>query len=126
MNVTRSVEIERHEVQGVLESVKTAMKRQNEHNQHVMGSLHAGQQRLVSDIADQNQTQSEKIRVVEQNLAKLDSRVNLNTVEMNRCMDDHISSIKRHLSSNDQAVRLVTDMMGGSLLNKSKAERDFS
>jgi len=109
--VQQSVENERQQVQQVLDTVKSAMRKQNEQNQQCMQTLHSSQQRLVSQIAENAQSSTEKLRFLEQNVAKLDSSLNLKTQEMSRGLSDHVSSIKRHLDANDQAVRLVTDMM---------------
>jgi len=35
----------------------------------------------------------------------------MKTEEMARGLEDHVGSIKRHLDANDQALRLVTDMI---------------
>ena len=119
VNVTRSVEAERREVQQVLDSVKDAMRRQNEQNQHVMQTLHSGQQRLASQVSDNMQVQGDKHRFLEQAVGKLESAFNLKTSEMARGLDDHVKTIKRHLDANDQAVRMVTDMMTSSLAGRT-------
>lgn len=38
---------------------------------------------------------------------------------MSRGLEDHVSSIKRHLDANDQAVKLVTDMMTNTLAGRT-------
>ncbi len=117
VNVNRSVDAQRGEVQAVLTSVKGAMKRQSEQQSSLITSLHNGQQRLSSQITDNLQTTGSKIRFLEQLVAKLESGVALKTGEMSRALEDHVSSIKRHLDANDQSVRMVTDFVGGALAN---------
>jgi chromosome segregation ATPase len=114
-NVTGSVEAERKEVQAVLASVKSAMARNSEQNQSVMQSLHAGQQRLQGQISDLAQTSSDKFRHVETAVTTLESGFGLKTNELGRAIEDHVGNLKRHLDANDQAVRLVTDMMSSAL-----------
>mmetsp|Transcript_20260 Transcript_20260/g.37815 ORF Transcript_20260/g.37815 Transcript_20260/m.37815 type:complete len:419 (+) Transcript_20260:168-1424(+) len=119
VNVQRAVEAERKEVQSVLEAVKMAMKKQNAQNQHVLQTLHSGQQRVSAQLTDQIQVQGDKHRHVEAVVNKLESAFNLKTQEMSRGLEDHVSSIKRHLDANDQAVRLVTDMMTSSMAGRT-------
>ncbi|GMH56938.1 hypothetical protein TL16_g02255 [Triparma laevis f. inornata] len=119
VNVQRAVEAERKEVQSVLDAVKTAMKKQNSQNQHVLQTLHSGQQRVSTQLTDQIQVQGDKHRHIEAVVNKLESAFNLKTQEMSRGLEDHVSSIKRHLDANDQAVRLVTDMMSSSMAGRT-------
>ena len=119
VNVQRAVEAERKEVQSVLDAVKTAMKKQNSQNQHVLQTLHSGQQRVSAQLTDQIQVQGDKHRHIEAVVNKLESAFNLKTQEMSRGLEDHVSSIKRHLDANDQAVRLVTDMMSSSMAGRT-------
>ena len=94
MNVQRAVEAERKEVQSVLEAVKMAMKKQNAQNQHVLQTLHSGQQRVSAQLTDQIQVQGDKHRHVEAVVNKLESAFNLKTQETSRGLEDHVSSIK--------------------------------
>ena len=113
--VAAEVEVERREVQGVMAAVKTAMGRQNEQNQQVMQSLHSGQHRLQAQITDALGAQSDKFRRLDAAVGKMESGFSLKTAEMGRAIEDHVGRLTRHVEANDQAVRLVTDMMGTTL-----------
>ena len=107
------------QVQAVLDAVKTAMKKQNQQNQQVLQTLHSGQQRISAQMTDQIQVQGDKHRHIEAVVNKLESAFNLKTQEMSRGLEDHVASIKRHLDANDQAVKLVTEMMTNSLAGRT-------
>jgi len=96
-------------------SVKSAMSRQNDQNQQVMASLHAGQQRLQSQINDAMTGMGDKYRHLDAAVGKIESAFGLKTNELGRCIEEQVGGLKRHVEANDQAVRLVTDMMGARL-----------
>ena len=108
----RQIDAERLEVQALLESVKGAMRRQSEHSQHIMGSLHAGQQRISTDANDRAGELADKVRLLEGGVVRLESALSLKVTDLERGLQDHVALVKRHMAANDQAVRLVSDMMG--------------
>jgi chromosome segregation ATPase len=114
-SVGAAVSAERKEVQAVLQSVKTTMGRQAEQNQGVMQSLHAGQQRLQEQIGGVQGDNADKMRRLEAGLERVSVDAQCKAAELARGMEEKVGNLQRHVDANDQAVRLVTDMMGGAL-----------
>jgi len=48
---------------------------------------------------------------LQRTISKVDSSLKMKSEEMTRGLEDSINALKRHLDANDQAVRLVTDMI---------------
>ena len=123
--VTRTVETERSEVHQTLESVKAALKKQNDQNQQILQAMHAGQQRIGAQVTENARVHEDKQRFLEQAICKVESSLNLKTSEMSRGLKDHVQSIKRQLDANDHAVRMVTELMQTTLAGNT-INHDFS